>query len=197
MKNIFYVIIFGLCSSYLGAAIDVTPEEMNILKEGKLVKRVKMLEGKVWPEVTIISILPNTPKENVDVYSDFNNHTKFVPDLIKSKVTKVENGESYISAEMKMPWPIKNSIYTTKTAIKQVGDGYELGWTFVSGNQMKDTVGVVQFDPYEKGQTLFLYRNHVTPDSPMASLFRDKVPLDVEKAVVAIIDHLKKTVKKP
>ncbi len=178
------------------AGIEVSPEDMAILKSGKFVKRVKMIEGKIWPEVTIISIIPHTPKENVDVYSDFNSHSKFVPDLIKSHVSKVEDGASYIDAEMKMPWPIKNSIYTTKSISKIVGDAYELSWVFVSGNQLKDTVGVVHFVPFEGGKTLFSYTNHVTPDSSLASIFRDRVPLDVEKAVTAILKHLKKNAGK-
>lgn len=193
MNKIFLTLFFSIYSLTLFAAIDLSSEELDQLKLGKQVKRVKMIEGEIWPEVTIVSIIPYTPKQNVEIYSDFESHPKFVPDLLKCKVTKVEGNVSYLEAEMNLPWPLKNSTYSTRSTTIQVGESYELGWTFIKGNKMKNTVGLVQFSPYEGGKTLFSYTNHVTPDSKMARLFRDRVPLDVEKAVNAILKHLKET----
>ena len=171
---------------------DLTPDEASKLKSGKIVKRVLPLKDKSWPQVTIMKIIPFTPKQNMEVYSQLDQHKNFIPDLIKSKIISKSEKEIDVAFEMKMPFPVPNSVYTTRNIFENHGDDTKLSWSLIKSNQMKATEGSVVFEVYE-GQTLFTYINHIAPDSSFAGLFKGRVEEDVEKTVKIIIKHLNKT----
>jgi hypothetical protein len=173
---------------------DLTPAEISSLQKGKRVKRVISLKGKSWPQITIMKIIPFTPKQNMDVFSNFEDQKKYIPDLIKSSIIrKVGDNQTDVAFELKMPWPVGNSIYSTKNIIENTGEDYKLTWSLIKSNQMKATEGNVIFEAYD-GKTLLTYTNHITPDSSFAGMFKGRVEGDVEKTVKIIIDHLNKTI---
>lgn len=174
---------------------DLTPEELAKLKKGEQVERVEKIKDAVWPKVTIITVIPHSPKENMDVFSDFENHKNFILDLKKSKIVRKEGNETDVDFEMKMPMPVSNSEYTTKHIIEKLGNDYKLTWDLVKSKQMKASKGTVMFEEYE-GKTLFTYINHITPDSRFAGLVKDRVVPDIHKNIKVINEHLDKTIKK-
>lgn len=185
-------LLFGLLLSMPAFASygNLKPEELTLLKQGKQIKRSVMLDGIIWPKVTIISLIPFTPKENMKVFSKFESHKDFIPNLIKSKVLKKNGNETDVAFEMKMPMPVSNSIFKTKYISEQRGEDYKVTWSLIEANQMKTSDGSVLFEAYE-GKTLFTYINHINPDSRFAGLFTQRVKSDVEKTVELIITHLK------
>jgi hypothetical protein len=189
MKHTAFLLTLLISFPLLAHKADMTPDEKSQLRQGKMVKRVINLKGKSWPQVTIMQIIPNTPKQNMDVYTEFDQHKNFIPDLIKSKVISKTEKEIVVSFEMKMPFPVPNSIYTTKNIFENSGEDYKLSWTLIRANQLKATEGSVIFENYE-GKTLFTYINHITPDSSFAGMFKGRVDGDVEKTVKIIIKHL-------
>lgn len=191
MKQTTFLLTLLISFPLLALKADMTPDEKSQLRQGKMVKRVINLKGKSWPQVTIMQIIPNTPKQNMDVYTEFDQHKNFIPDLIKSKVISKTEKEIVVSFEMKMPFPVPNSIYTTKNIFENSGEDYKLSWTLIKANQLKATEGSVIFESYE-GKTLFTYINHITPDSSFAGMFKGRVDGDVEKTVKIIIKHLGK-----
>ena len=189
MKHTAFLLTLLISFPLLALKADMTADEKSQLRQGKMVKRVINLKGKSWPQVTIMQIIPNTPKQNMDVYTEFDQHKNFIPDLIKSKIISKTEKEIVVSFEMKMPFPVPNSIYTTKNIFENSGEDYKLSWTLIRANQLKATEGSVIFESYE-GKTLFTYINHITPDSSFAGMFKGRVDGDVEKTVKIIIKHL-------
>jgi hypothetical protein len=177
MKTLIFIL--SLIFSFHSFALDLTDQEKEILRQGEMVKRVNWREGYTWPQVTIISVLPHTPIENL-------------PDMVKSKIEKqVGPLETDVKFVMKVPWPIKSSTYVTKNVIEKTSDEeYRVTWSLVKADLIKDTVGTVLFEKFE-GKTLFKYTSQIVPDSMFAGMFKSRVEGDVEKSVKEILSHLK------
>lgn len=196
MKTIiFFSLLLSFTSSMALASIPSGPE-LEKLKAGKLIKKVEDLKGEIWPRVTIQVVIPHTPKQNMEVFDDFERQKDFIPDMVSAKVLrKLENNAYDVAFEMEMPWPISNTKYVTRNTIKQNGNDYRIDWHLIKSNQMKATTGSVIFEALDTDKTLFTYVSHITPDSEFASMFKSRVPEDVEKTVKIIVKHLEKNVR--
>lgn len=194
MKTLIFIL--SLIFSFYSFALDLTDQEQEILRQGEIVKRVNWREGYTWPQVTIISVLPHSPIENLAVFSDYESHKKFIPDMVKSKIEKqVGPLETDVKFVMKVPWPIKSSTYVTKNIIEKTdSEEYRVSWSLVKADLIKDTVGTVEFEKFE-GRTLFKYTSQIVPDSMFAGMFKSRVEGDVEKSVKEILSHLKTTLE--
>ena len=204
MKQIAYYLIMKTILSFslllfsfsLFAKAELSTAELTKLKSGKLIRKVENLEGEIWPKVTVKAVIPHSPKDNIEVFDDFEAQKEYIPDIISAKILKKVNENAYdVAFEMKMPWPISNTKYVTRNTIHKDGDNYRIDWHLIQSNQMKDTKGSVIFEALNENETLLTYVNHITPDSDLASMFKSRVPEDVEKTVKVIIEHLGKNVR--
>lgn len=187
--------IFSYLASAHAYQISLTPNELEKLKQGKQLERVEEIKGEVFPKVTLVKVIPHTPKENMAVFSDFTKHPKFVPNLVKAKVVKKEGNSTDVAFEMHMPVPVSNSKYTTRNTITNEGNNYYLTWDLVKSEQVKATKGNVNFEEFE-GKTLFTYITHITPASKMAWIVKSKVVPDVKKTVESLLKYLEKNAGK-
>lgn len=191
MKSLIPAVVAALLlpTVALADAGPLTRDEVAALKAGSLVTRARELNGKVWPEVTVMAALPGTPASAYAAYSDFSSHTSFIPGLLRSDIYQGQKGEQWVQTEMKLPWPLENAFCTTRVTSRRQGDTYEIAFTFVEGNHMKDVYGSVRFLPFDGG-TLFVLVSHTTPKSPLAGVWTSRVPGEVESKVKATVKHL-------
>lgn len=189
------LILSVVCALPLFAhAIDLSPKEKELVVAGKLSKDVQWREKFVWPKVTIKALIPGTPEQNMKGFTQFEKHTDFIPDLIKSKIvaTPAPN-QWHVSCVLKVPWPVSKSAYTTNNVVTVAADGTQtLVWNMVKGDLIKATDGHVTFAPYEGGKSLMEYESQIVPDSGLAGMFKGKVEGDIEATVKAIIKNLGK-----
>lgn len=171
------------------AAEPLDAHESSAVQAGQLVRRVRDVKGEVWPEVTFFAVLPGAPEQHLQTYADFAGHTRFVPGLLTSEAT-VADGATQVRTVMKMPWPLENAVCTTRVSVQRDGDERAIVYAFVSGNHMKNMHGAARFSPWPGGKTLFTYTTHTTPRSPLAGLWRARVPGEVELAVKATVTFL-------
>jgi len=166
-------------------------EDHELLNKGELILRKNKIEGNPWPEITIISKISATPTESMAVFYAYHEHKDFLPDLLTSTPSKyISPYDLHINFEMKIPWPMKNSRYTTGNKLSHFGDGgYRIKWYHVASTSSKTTRGFVIFTPYEKG-TLFIYRTFVKPKSKLAGIFKKRMVKEVRKSVMAIISRI-------
>ena len=193
MKKYFLLLALLPFSAFAFRA-NLTAEELSQLKKGKEVERVEFLKDQVFPRVTLFNIIPHTPKENMDVFTDFENHKNFIPGLKKSKIVKKKGNKTDVFFEMHMPMPVSNSEYTTRHTVTTESNDTILKWDLVKSEQVKDSKGTVMFEEYEGGKSLFTYINHVTPKSSLAWVVKDKVVPEVKENIKVVIKHLDKTV---
>lgn len=189
--SIILSLLFSLSS--FGAS-SLTEAERAQLKKGEFVTKVDWKEGFIWPEVTVYTLLKHSPKQNLDVFLDFETHKNYIPDMLESKVVKrVSQNQLQVYFEMSMPWPVKKTSHTTNNIISKNNDGsYTLKWNLVNGKMLKATDGYMNFSNYE-GKTLLTYVSLIVPNSSLASMFKNRVAEDVEKTVKVISKHLVKT----
>lgn len=188
----FFLLIMLIASSANAFRLPLTPQEIERLKKGEELERVEELKDEVFPKVTLINVIPHSPKANMDVFSDFENHRKFIPGLVKSKVVRKEGNATDVAFEMDLPAPISNSEYTTRNFVENEGNNYYLTWELVKSKQVKRTSGMVIFEEFE-GKTLFTYISHITPDSSFAWAVKSRVVPDVKKNVKAVMNYLNKS----
>lgn len=175
----------------------ITPKENEKLMKGEAVQYVKWKEGYVWPEVSMRVLLDHKPKENMDVFMEFNTHKDYIPDVIESKVVKTVTPENlHVLLSMEMPWPVKKSTQVTNNVLTKGDDGsFTLKWNLIKAEFVKATDGYVTFKPYE-GKTLMEYTTFIVPNSSLAGMFKSRVATDVEKTVKVISKHLDEVLDK-
>lgn len=175
----------------LAFGIDLSPQEKELVLKGKLSKNVEWRDKFVWPRVTIKALIPGSPEQNMKGFTQFEKHTDFIPDLIKSKIIKTPApNQWHVSCELKVPWPVSKSAYVTNNVVTVLPDGTQsLIWNMVEGDMIKATDGHIKFRPYE-GKSLMEYQSQIVPNSGLAGMFKSKVEGDIEATVKAIIKNL-------
>lgn len=190
MKKILFATLVSLPFTAFAFRAPLSPAELEKLKKGEEITRVEELKGEVFPRVTLINIIPHTPKENMKVFSDFENHKNFIPNLLKSKIVKHEGDVTDVAFEMNMPI-VSNTKYTTRHWVKYEGNDAILNWDLVKSDQMKETKGMVMFEEFE-GKTLFTYVTHITPESSLAWTVKGRVVPDTKETMKAVRKYLSK-----
>lgn len=188
MKKIIFATLATLPLSAFALRAPVTPADLEKLKKGEEITKVEELKGEVFPRVTLINIIPHTPKENMKVFSDFENHKKFVPNLLKSKIVKVDGNATDVAFEMEMPI-VKNTKYVTRHFVTYEGNDAILNWDLVKSDQLKRTKGTIMFEEFE-GKTIFTYVTHMTPDSSFAWTVKGRVVPDTKDTMKAVRKYL-------
>lgn len=192
MKNLLAAITL-IASSLTYAFAPITPQENEKLLRGEAIQYVEWKEGYVWPQVSMRVLLDHKPKENMDVFMQFETHKDYIPDVIDSKVVKkISPTNLHVELSMAMPWPVNKSTQVTNNVLTKGDDGsYTLTWNLIKAKFVKSTDGHCTFSPYQ-GKTLMEYVTFIVPNSSFAGMFKGRVAGDVEKSVKAIANHLDK-----
>ncbi len=196
MKNTYLLAASLFLLPFYANALEISPAEKEKLTKGELVKDVEWRKDFVWPKVTIKALIPGTPEANMKGFSDFESHKTYIPDLIESKVVKtISPTQFHVYCELKVPWPVNKSVYTTNNVITSGEDGSKtLTWNLVKAKMIKATDGYIKFTPYE-GKSYLEYQSQIVPNSSFAGMFKSQVEKDVEASVKQIIKHLGKSKK--
>ncbi len=195
MKNIILFAALTLPLSSFAYRVTLTPKEMDQLKKGKEITRVEEIKGEVFPKVTLINVIPHTPEQNMSVFTDFKNHKKFIPGLVKSDIVKQSGNITDVDFELNLPAPASNSKYITRHTVVTEGKDAILTWDLVKSKQLKATKGSIIFEEFE-GKTLFTYITHITPSSSLAWVVKSRVVPDTKETIHAVIKHLGQTAGK-
>lgn len=190
MKKLLLLSLLTLSSAH-AYFIDLTAAELEKLKKGEQIERIEEIKDEPFPKVTIVSVIEKSPKENMKIFTDFENHKNFIPGLVRSKIVRHEGNETDVDFEMHMPLPVSNSEYVTRHTVVEEGKNQKLTWKLLRSEQIKDSQGVVMFEEFE-GKSLFTYVNHISPKSRFAWTVKSKVAPDIRKNVKVIIKHLAK-----
>jgi hypothetical protein len=176
---------------------ELTQTELTNLTNKALIIHSKAIPRCPWPELTVFTLIDVLPVEAAALFSNYQDHKKYIPDLIKSDpIKKIAENEIIVAFEMQIPWPLANSKYSTGNVFSKLENNeYEISWYLVESDSLIDSKGIVQFIPYEK-KTLLKYKSLIHPDSKLASMFASKAKSAVSKTVQAIVTYMEETKKK-
>jgi hypothetical protein len=196
----FIVLALIMCASF---SFAITPSsELNQAEVAKLTNKELVIHSKEipkcpWPEITVFTLIDAVPVEAAALFSNYQDHKQYIPDLIKSNpVGKIAENETVVDFEMRLPWPLTNSKYSTGNIFNRLeNDKYEICWYLVESNSLIDSKGTVQFIPYGN-KTLLKYQSFIHPDSKLASVLSSKVRGGITRTVQAIVTYIEETKKK-
>jgi len=193
----FTLILYTSLSFSISPPAGLTQTELAKLTNKELIIHSKEIPERPWPEITIFALIDALPIEAAALFSDYQDQKTYIPDLIKSDpVKKISDNETIVDFEMRTPWPLANSKYSTGNIFKRLeNNGYEISWYLVKSDSLIDSKGMVQFIPYEK-KTLMKYKSLIYPDSRFASIFSSKAESGMSKTVQAIAAYIEETKKK-
>ncbi|MBA4417524.1 MAG: hypothetical protein C0392_06405 [Syntrophus sp. (in: bacteria)] len=190
-------IMYASLSFSITPPAELTQAELAKLTNKELIIHSKEIPKRPWPEITIFALIDVLPVEATALFSHYEDQKTYIPDLTKSYlVKKISENEMIVDFEMRTPWPLSNSKYSTGNVFKRLeGNGYEISWYLVKSDSLIDSKGMVQFIPYEK-KTLMKYRSLIYPDSKFASIFSSKAESGMSKTVQAIVTYIEESKKK-
>jgi hypothetical protein len=181
----------------LAPSAELTQTELAKLTNNELVIHSKEIPRCPWPEMTVFTLIDVSPVEAAALFSNYQDHKTYIPDLIKSDpARKLAYNETIVDFEMRLPWPLANSKYSTGNVFNRLDNNeYEICWYLVESDSLIDSKGTVQFIPYGK-KTLLKYQSFIHPDSKIASVLSSRVKGGITRTVQAIVTYIEETKKK-
>jgi hypothetical protein len=198
--KLFLVFTLIMCASFsfsMNPPAELSQTDLAKLTNKELIIHSKEMLGYPWPEITVFALIDVLPVEAVVLFSNYQDHKKYIPDLIKSDpIKKIAENEIIVGFEMRLPWPLANSKYSTGNVLNRLDNNkYEICWYLVESDSLIDSKGTVQFIPYGK-KTLLKYQSLIHPDSKLASVFSSKAKSGIAKTVQAIVTYIEETKRK-
>lgn len=174
-----------------GIRTELTPTQLNDLERGQQVVVKEEVEGRPWPRLRIYQKVAATPEEVLAVFCDYAQATTFVPDVIKSEISRMIS-PSVLEVDYQIDIPmLPDESYTTRNSLSSSGDSYKVAWVLVRALQTKASEGTLRVEPAEGG-ALLCYTNLVTPGSSMAGLLRIPAIERMKTTVAAIVKKVEK-----
>lgn len=188
-----FKLIFLAIATPLFAVMGLAPEEIKYLNQNKMQTITEVVDGKVWPKVTIKALIETTPIKAAAIFSAFDYQKNYIPDMMVSKVlSQPKPSEVHVYYELDMPWPINKGIYTNGHKISAPNEGqYQISWYSIKSDIAEDLKGSALFVPYEN-KTLLIYQTQVDPKSFFAGIFKKLMVKDVEKSLIKIVETIEK-----
>lgn len=177
-----FVCAFGARASMVD---KLTPQQVQMLQEGKTVVTSRDIDKEAWPELTLYRLVQASPKEVYDLFLDYESAPSYTPGMIKAEVI----GEPAPSAKdvrytVKVP-VLGNISYIVRNFYSNKKGVYEVSWDLVESPMASASTGALTIEPYGN-KTLLRYRNHVTPSVPMAGMLKGQARKEAETTIEAI-----------
>jgi hypothetical protein len=193
---VFALIIYASVSFSMAPLAELTQTELAKLTNKELIIHSREIPRCPWPEITVFTLIDVSPVEAVALFSNYQDHKTYIPDLVKSDPRrKIAENETIVDFEMRLPWPLANSKYCTGNVFTKLNDNeYEVTWYLVESDSLIDSKGTVYFTPYGR-KTLLKYKSLIHPDSRLASIFMSKAKNGITRTVQAIVTYIEATKK--
>lgn len=192
MKNLLVIIMILISGKVLPKTISVLPPgDKEKVERGELVLYEEKVPDATWNKLVYFKMIPVNAKTAMAIFSDFEAHKNFVPNMILSQIVKTHKPwEMDIKFELDLPWPVPNAVYTTKNKIeKMLGNNstsYKVSWSQVEANSTEKSFGSCSFVHVSDKKSLMIYENFVEPKSIFATFFESKAVSDTTETVKAI-----------
>lgn len=169
-----------------GILSDLSADQQAEVRSGEQIVLTQEVKGHAWPRVSIYRTVDASPEQVAAVFFDYATATDYVPNVIKSDISKVVS-PCVIEVDYSLDVPIlPDEHYTARNRLTLlVGAAYCVDWKLLRALQTKDSVGSLLIEPMD-GKSLIRYRILTTPGSSMAGLLRGKAISQMKETVAAI-----------
>lgn len=183
------------------AADELTAEQRGALDAGRQVFLTWDVAGSAWPRACVYQRIDAMPEEAAAVFTNYERHLAFIPNLRKAKVSRViDPVTAEVDYTLRVPI-VADEQYTVRDHLSTYhgGASYKIEWTLVRATSTKATEGSVRFEPHRRDSlqrdgTLMAYCNLVTPGARLARLgvIRSKAMAQVGEAARAIVAEIER-----
>lgn len=163
----------------------LTPDQLAQLNRGELVVSSRDVPDGIWPELTVYTRV-NAPVQAVgDVFLDYDNAQKYIPNLVSAKViAQPEPNVRDVEYTSKMPL-LGNSTYSVRNWYEKKPDGISVRWKLIQSPMAEISDGSLRVEPMNGG-CVMRYTNYVKPKSSIAIVAKGAAQSEVKKTVEAI-----------
>lgn len=194
-KSVFALVAaFIAAPAFAGGIYDsLSPAEQARIQKGEQVFKTEET-GAAWPKAFLFQRIQATPEEAMAFFSDIELQKSYVPNLLKSKISKWTS-KNVVVADYTLKVPVlSDENYTVADTLSSYDNGasYRVDWTLVRADSVKATTGYAKFESLGTG-TILAYYNYVIPGSSMAGLVKNKAMQQVKDTGNAIVKAIEKT----
>ena len=192
-------------------SLVAVPCEAQTLDELTAAQRASIAEGRQvfiaspdgrspWPRACVYQRIEARPDEAVAVFTDYERHRTYIPDVRKSTISRVVDA-AMAEVDYTLAVPIlADEHYTLRDELNAGADGsYRVVWTLLRASSTKAIDGSARFEPYPdslpgRERTLMAYCNFVTPGSRLARLefIRSRALAQLRDAARAIVAEIER-----
>ena len=176
-----------LVAGVAAQAVDnLSVQQLEEIRRGQQLVLSEEVPGNAWPKVTVYQWSSAAPEEMAAVFFDYESARTFVPNVLKSAVSK-----RYSSCEMDVDYTLQipvlpNEEYRARNTLRQVpGGGYSIRWKLLVARHTKASVGEFLVRP-SGGGSIARYEALTTPTSAIAGLLRGRAVAQMKAALAAI-----------
>lgn len=192
MKALLLPLLF--CPALIASSLldDLDGKQVEEVARGGQVVLLQPVEGLPWPRVRVYQKVDATPQDVAAVFFDYKNAKFFVPNVIKSNVSR-QLSPCVAEIDYGIDVPILPDEYYTALNTLTAGPdgGYLFSWSLVRALQTKASEGNLRIERWKDGAVI-RYTNLVTPSSIMARLLRSTAIDQMRSTVRAIVTRVRK-----
>jgi len=143
------------------ASDELSAGDGQRLDAGAVVMRTRAVADFPWPETTAYRAIRATPAEVLAVYADFASQSRWVPDLVASRVLAREAPNAFrVSYEYEVAGP--NERYSVSVTVGRRGSTYDARWRLIEARYARRLTGELVVQPRGAG-ALAAYTSRVDP----------------------------------
>ena len=191
----------GAQPGHAQAAEKLTAEQRRAIDDGRQVFLTWEVGSSAWPRACVFQFVDATPEEAAAVFTNYERHLAFIPNLRKAKISRViDPVTAEVDYTLRVPI-VADEHYTVRDHLSTYNGGvsYRIEWTLVKATSTKATDGSVRFEPHRSDRaqhdgTLMAYCNLVTPGARLARLgvIRSRAMAQVREAARAIVSEIER-----
>lgn len=197
-KTIGGLVVIAMTGSAMAAPsllADLSADQMQTLKSGKLVVNSIKVPGGPWPRLQVYTLV-NAPVSSVEaVFRDYKGASSYIPNLVSADVLSQPSPNIYeVKYTSSMPL-VGQSSNTVRNVYSYDGDALVVKWSLLESSLADESTGELRVEPHETGSVL-RYTNYVKPKSSLAVLAKSAALSEVKQTVTAIKNEAEKRAKK-
>ncbi|MFV0336853.1 MAG: hypothetical protein ACK5LK_01220 [Chthoniobacterales bacterium] len=174
---------------------NLSKSELQTVLKGKFVTHSEDVQGHPWPIISVFGWTDASTEEIFAVFYDYNSAKTFVPNIIKSQITK-KHSPTKVEIDYCIDVPIlADENYTSINTLhpKQQNGRIQVTWSLVRADNLKKAEGLFTAVPWKNGAkdgSLILYSNLTDPGSVGAGLLKGFAYGQMRDCVRAILDKV-------
>ncbi|MDD5199787.1 MAG: hypothetical protein PHC88_08280 [Terrimicrobiaceae bacterium] len=191
MKILRGLLCCGLAALPLAARADLlsdlSADDRAKVKAGEQVMATEPLDGYPWPRLRVYQVVAATPREVMAVFFDYDNACHYVPNCLKSQISKEIDPRSY-EVDYVVDVPIlPDEAYTARNELSAgPNGGLTVRWKVLRATSIEESEGSLTVEPLGEGAVL-RYTNLVKPASRAAFLLKGMALSQMKDTVRALV----------